>query len=261
MTTAEGSRACPPLSQCGLVELRQYTFTAAGRAPFVDLFEESLVEPQEEGGMRVAGTFLDDADPGRFVWFRGFADRAARLRGLEDFYLGPLWPRYRDAVNRHLLDSDDVLLLAPVDPPHPPAEPAQPRAAAGSEPSRDVVRVTVLEHDDPDLSPWLAAELHPVLERALGGPVAAWRSADVPNDFPRLPVRDARAYVWAVTWADREAADAADGRLADDPAWRERVIPRLADTGARLRDLTLRPTARSQHPAPHPVTRVEGATR
>jgi hypothetical protein len=36
--------------------------------------------------MQVIGQFRDLDAPERFVWLRGFADMAARRRGLESFY-------------------------------------------------------------------------------------------------------------------------------------------------------------------------------
>jgi hypothetical protein len=72
------------------------------------------VEPQEELGARVIGTFRDVQRPDRFVWIREFADMAARLAALSGFYGGPVWKEHRDAANARMIDSDDVLLPEPV---------------------------------------------------------------------------------------------------------------------------------------------------
>src|SRR5260370_31411060 len=65
--------------------------------------------------MRVLGQFRDSDDANRFVWLRGFRDMPSRAEALGAFYGGPVWKANRTAANATMVDSDDVLLLRPVD--------------------------------------------------------------------------------------------------------------------------------------------------
>ena len=85
------------------------------RETLIDLFDRELVETQEAAGMRVLGQFRDLDDPDAFVWLRGFRDMPARGRALTAFYDGPVWERHGGAAGATMIDSDDVLLLRPVD--------------------------------------------------------------------------------------------------------------------------------------------------
>src|SRR5260370_5598377 len=108
-----------------VVELRQYTLHPGSRDHLIGLFERELIESQEAAGMAVLGQFRDMDDPDRFVWLRGFSDMPARAGALRRFYGGPVWRAHRDEANATMIDSDNVLLLRPVEPrlglPAPPA--------------------------------------------------------------------------------------------------------------------------------------------
>lgn len=97
-----------------IVELRQYTLHPGQRDVLIDLFESTFIEPQLAAGMQIPGTFRDLDDPDRFVWFRTFPDMDARKQALTTFYSGPIWKANRDAANATMIDSDNVLLLRPV---------------------------------------------------------------------------------------------------------------------------------------------------
>src|SRR5262249_30404874 len=81
------------------VELRQYTMVPGRLDEFLAIFERKLIGPQADWGAPVLGIFRDRNRPDFFVWLRGFADMAARLRALEGFYNSPLWKEHREAVN------------------------------------------------------------------------------------------------------------------------------------------------------------------
>src|SRR5882672_4745772 len=80
----------PPtiLDTSTVIELRQYRLHPGKRNALIDLFEQSLVEPQEAAGMRVLGQFRDKNDADRFVWLRGFRDMPSRAEALQSFYGG-----------------------------------------------------------------------------------------------------------------------------------------------------------------------------
>jgi hypothetical protein len=238
---------CPSMAEASVVELRQYTLRPGRRDTLIELFERELIAPQEAIGMRVGGVFCDRRDPDRFVWFRGFADLAARHRALNGFYTGPVWKEHNRAANATMLETDDVLLLRPTTPPRPVAGPAPPPADA-----REWVVVSVYEYPaDEELTGWLTVDVQPLLEDVLGVPVGAWRTEPAPNSVPSLPVRDGvNAFVWTATFADEtHYRDAWAGLVAGDD-WRRLVAPRLTGTLTAHQHLDLRPTPGSAHPAP-----------
>jgi quinol monooxygenase YgiN len=98
-----------------IVELRQYTLHPGRRDELIELFDREFVETQEDAGIAVLGQFRDLRDPDKFVWLRGFADMPGRAAALQRFYGGPVWAAHRDAANATMIDSDDVLLLRPLD--------------------------------------------------------------------------------------------------------------------------------------------------
>jgi hypothetical protein len=233
------------MATAGVTELRQYTLVPGTRQTLLDVFETHLVEPQEDVGMRVGGTFADRDDPDRFVWFRGFSDMAGRLRGLEAFYGGPVWAEHAATANATMLDSDDVLLLRPTDPPHPPAAAVERAPVGSSRWGDDWAVVEVWRHQpDPGLEQLLATVGHALLERAAGTEVATWRSETAVNDFPRLPVRAETVFVWSATFPDESSYAEARQRLESELA-----ASGLLDQVERLQHLRLRPTPRSEHPS------------
>ena len=236
------------LADCPVVELRRYTLHPGRLPELLAVFERHLIQPQEDSGMVVGGTFRDQDDPSSFTWLRGFADHEARVRALEAFYGGPVWARYSDEANATMVDSDDVLLLRPTQPPHPPP-PAVPRNGPDGRPGQERVLLGThgLSADAGAVDDWFAATGCLALEATLGVRVAAWRTDPTPNGFPRLPVRDERALAWLAVFPDMLARAGAVARLATAEVGRE-----LDRRSTWRRTLRLSPTVRSAHPAPVP---------
>jgi NIPSNAP len=164
-----------------IVELRQYTLRPGRRDDLVTLFDREFVESQQELGMTVLGQFRDLDRPDRFVWLRGFPDMAARLRGLREFYGGPVWQEHGPAANDTMLDWDDVLLLRKIVSPPP-------QAGRGV----GVLTATLWFRDRPfdaEFTAWFAEQDT--------GAVVALSTEYTANDFPALPVREGEhAFVW-----------------------------------------------------------------
>jgi quinol monooxygenase YgiN len=196
------------------------------------VFERELVETQEAVGIRILGTFRDPDDPNSFVWLRGFTDMSARADALQAFYGGPVWAQHRDAANATMIDSDNVLLLRPLDEAsrldldpsrRPPLQAARAHAGAASvticplEPSRTAAFRDLFE-----------AEIEPTLRQAGANVRARFVTEHSENTFPALPVReDEEVFVWLSLFSDDRARDehvaSVDlnallaGRLASDP--------------------------------------------
>lgn len=216
-----------------VIELRRYTLHPGQRDVLIDLFEREFLEPQEALGLQVLGTFRDLDDDNRFVWLRGFADMAMRPQALAAFYDGPVWKRHRMAANATMLDSDDVLLLRPVD-------------AGAQVGAAGLVTATVCQvgRGGPDApvaafergvrAPWLAAGSDWVVGLVTDA---------APNNFPRLPVREGESViVWLSGFADAAAQQRHAGQLAKASAWTD-WCTQLAGAPQTLR---LTPTARSR---------------
>jgi hypothetical protein len=240
----------PQVAGAPVVELRRYTLEPGARDRLIEIFEDHLVEAQEATGMRLGGLFRDQGNLERFVWMRAFASMQARREALTAFYGGPVWEMHRAAANVTMVDSDDVFLLRPTIPAHPALPPEAPRSARTAAPGEERVLITTYLHDaDESLETWLAHDVHPVIEAALGTRVATWRTEPGPNTYPALPVRPGHAFVWAATFVDEAARLAAIARLETSPEWAA-VLPVLASRVRSREVMQLEPTARSQHPRP-----------
>ena len=215
-----------------VVELRQYTLHPGRRGALIDLFEREFVESQEAVGMTLIGQFRDLDDPDRFVWLRGFPDMEARRRSLEAFYFGPVWQAHREAANATMVDSDNVLLLKPLedDPDFPLGERA-PTGAAGPGPGRVLAGVHALTGPDDPLPDRFRQTAVPALRQAGAISISALVTGTAANTFPQLPVREGEpVLVWLAVFTDPEAVDAA-----------RRLFPEQS-----IQRLRLEPTARSR---------------
>lgn len=213
-----------------VIELRQYTCHPGGRDRLIQLFERAFVAPQDALGAHVLGTFRDRDDPDRFVWLRGFEDYAARPEALTTFYGGPVWKAYREAANATMLDSDNVLLLKPVDPW---------RRSRSALPREVLVYIHYL--DDALVAPFaafFAGTMRRQIEADGGEILGTFVSETRANNFPPLPVRERdRVFVWAVYPRGGEAAFLARRRART--GWRETageaLLPALMRKPERLR--------------------------
>ena len=251
-TTLAPPAAAPALEDCAVIELRDYLLHPGQRDALIALFEREFVETQEAEGMRVMGTFTDLDRPDRFVWLRGFASMATRLRGLEAFYTGATWAAHRAAANATMIDVSDVHLLRWARPTWALVTPAnaRPRSGSGARPPATLYQLDLCTLRAPVDAAWRRSferEVLPLLVECGAAPCAVLETEAAPNDYPRLPVRSAETvFAWLSRHADADAAARAGERLARSEAWSEVVLPRLlAASAAPMQQLRLRPTARS----------------
>jgi hypothetical protein len=214
-----------------VIELRQYTLYGGRRDELMRLFRHEFIVPQAAVGATVLATFRDLDDPDRFVWWRGFADMDSRLQALGAFYGGEVWAKHRAAANATMVDSDNVLLLESLD-----SRPDLTPRTAG------VLRVAI--HSLNEVATALFTEFldafYARLVRACGGAVSArFASEAAPNNFPKLPVRAAKVFVWCAHFADLETERAFSTRLHAASGWRdtakEAVLPALVSKPEVLR--------------------------
>lgn len=233
-----------------VIELRQYTLHAGKRDALIELFEKEFIESQEASGMRVLGQFRDVDDPNRFVWVRGFRDMPSRLQALQSFYGGPAWKAHRDAANSTMADSDDVLLLRPVDAGYGfPLPKERPPATATQRATALVVATIYLLTTpvDDDFVRFFESRVSPVMVETGAAPIAAFRTEYAENNFPALPVRTREnAFVWFSSFATAADHERHLASLRESGTWNDVVKPELLK---RLKSppqqLRLAPTARS----------------
>ncbi|MFD9891855.1 NIPSNAP family protein [Amycolatopsis sp. NPDC059027] len=229
-----------------VLELRRYTTVPGRRDDLVALFEREFVESQEAVGARLYGQFTEPAEPGKFLWLRGFRDMESRRAALGAFYTGPVWRRHSAAANATMTDSSDVLLLRPAGPGFPaPAEPRPPVDADDVPSSR--LAVTICHPVGPGFAEFFAETVRPVLAEAGAPPPACFETEPAENTFPRLPVREGETvFVWFTRFAGEGAVGRFDTMLESLPAWGKEVLPQLNTRLSRpFQRLVLAPTPRS----------------
>lgn len=236
---------------CTVIELRQYITYPGKRDDLFTLFEREFIESQEAVGIHVLGQFRDANDPYRFTWLRGFSSMPARQQALTDFYFGPLWKTWKSAANATLYDNDDVLLLKPASPGsgfvldaarRPPKDAAAPPAG--------LVVATLYYFKQPASAEFIAgfnADLAPIFQRSGAQILGRFVSEHSANTFPQLPVReDVNVFAWFARFADRNAYEQYNARLAQDARWRDPLFSALYKSLARApQTLMLEPSARS----------------
>jgi hypothetical protein len=226
---------------CAVLDLRQYRLFPGRRDELIDVFDREFVEGQEAYGMHLAGQFRDLDDEDRFVWLRGFSSLEARAEALNGFYYGPTWKAHAAAANATMKDSDNALLLRPVElgPGWPTLD--TPR---GSVESGAVVVGAVYHRPSADdgFVEFFTSEVAPVLPPL----VAVFETLPAENNFPALPLRDETVLVWFARFDDEAAWEGQRRRLAESAEWQE-ISAELDRSGLKPpQSLRLRPTARSQ---------------
>ncbi len=251
MLTALAAGATPaagaPMTRCcPILELRQYTLHRDCRERFTALFEREFLESQEKLGAHVVGQFHDLDDPDRFVWVRGFESMESRLAALTGFYGGDLWKAKRTEANASIADSDNVLLLKPL------------QAGGGFEASeRDRgaaagVIVGEIHYVAPELmgdfSALFDARIRPHLETLGATTLTTLVTETSANTFPRLPIRAGdHVLIWFARFPDEKAERAFVQARRVQSGWRDgmadAVLPALMRKPERVR---LTPQRRSR---------------
>jgi len=233
-------------SEDSVFELRQYTLYGGRRDTLIDLFEKNFIESQEVVGAHVIGTFRDLDDPDRFVWLRGFQNMAARQQALEAFYgSSPAWNAHRKEANATMVDSDNVMLLR-----NSSSQPAFSRSTTDKSASNALYGVTIYYIggvDATQFAQFFERIILPHIQTLGAHPVAMLATNGAPNNFPRLPVRDDRVFLWIARWASEADYESFFRQMSGWSGWRdtapEGALPALMRKPERLR---LKPTTRSK---------------
>lgn len=223
-TTGNAMDTVAHLQDFQVIELRRYTTAPNERAHFVRYFDTYFPEAFQQLGAMVFGQFTERADAKHFTWLRGFKDLNARPIVNAAFYYGPVWKEHRTRVNAILPDSDNVLLLQPLQagsgiPVLPAVNPVTEPAGA-----RGVVVAQVFAVQAGHESEFSRQAQAAFGRYAMPGvhPSGVLVSLDVANNFPQLPIRtDGPWLVWI-------------GVVRDDAVLQHDLLPAMADVARSL---------------------------
>jgi hypothetical protein len=231
-------------SQDTVFELRQYTLYGGKRDTLIALFEKDFIESQQAVGANVIGTFRDLDDPDRFVWIRGFRDMPTRGQALDSFYgSSPAWLAHKKEANTTMVDSDNVLLLRPAS--------SQPEFHSAHPASSDAIYGATIYYlggvDEAQFKEFFDSVILPHLRELGVQPVAVLMTDEVPNNYPRLPIRDKeRVFLWVAPFPSDQAYKSFASQMRAWSGWRDKapeaVLPAVMRKPEQLR---LKPTTRS----------------
>ena len=173
--------------------------TEGEREHFAQYFQSYFPEALQKLGAIVFGQFLERKNHNLFTWIRGFKNMDARATINAALYYGPLWKEHRATMNNLLVDSDNVLLLRPLNQERgvlvlPAVDPVYETNGAQGVLVAQIfaVKTNSIETFAQQAEPTFAAY------RGAGAREAGVLvTLDMPNNFPQLPIRTDGPYlVW-----------------------------------------------------------------
>lgn len=236
-----------------LFELRRYRLKPGAFDDLLTLFEGEFVHTQQAVGMDVPAIYRDIDDPDAFVWLRSFENIDARAEALATFYSGEVWKRFGSAANATMVNSDNVLLLAPgrLGSDFVPASGAHTETPQGpSDKGLITISVCALAPGrEQEFAGFFETQARPLIEQAGARIDATFVTAGEKNSFPRLPVREGEpVFVWIAAFPNAEAEVAYRSRLEQTAAWQDTVFPDLdRRIWRQIETVRLIPTGRSRH--------------
>jgi hypothetical protein len=181
-----------------VLEFRRYTIKPGQRDNFARYFDTLFPEAFQQLGALAIGQFLERDHVDGFTWIRGFKTIDDRAIVNSAFYFGPVWKEHKATLNGILDDSDNVLLLTPLDDRGLAVLPAVDAVRdAPGERGRVLAQIfRVSAGGTAEFAARAAASF--AKYRAAGAREAAVLvTLDVANNFPALPIRTDGPYlVW-----------------------------------------------------------------
>ena len=186
------------LNDFQVIEFRRYIVKEGEREHFAEYFESYFPEAFQQLGAIAFGQFFERKNPVGFTWIRGFKDTNARAIINAGFYYGPLWKEHRSTMNSLLVDSDDVLLLRPLDPEHgiPVLPSVDPIKEGNGAQGVVVAQIFGVQPDNVDAFAQQAKATFASYRTAGAREAGILVTLDAPNNFPQLPVRTDGPYLW-----------------------------------------------------------------
>lgn len=235
-----------PSTDYTVIELRRYTIKDGRTDDFARYFETWFPEAFQQLGAIALGQFTEPGEPNKFTWMRAFHHMDARATANAAFYYGPVWKEHRSTLNDLMVDSDDVLLLRPLDAAHgvPALGAVDPVREPGGAQGLVVAQIFPIKPDATREFERAAPAAFGLYREAGAHDAGLLVTPDAPNNFPQLPVRTDGPYlVWLGVF---DGIDTVRTRL---PSVAVQVASQLAATGLLRGEptlLVLRPTPRSR---------------
>jgi len=199
VSTAGTAKPSSLLTDFQVVEFRRYTIRDGEREHFAQYFESYFPEAFQQLGAIAVGQFLERGNSSRFTWLRAFhtMDDRAKVNAL--FYYGPLWKEHSATLNSLMTDSDNVLLLRPLNREQgililPAVDPVKEgKGAQGVA----IAQIFPIKAGNVDAFAKQAEAMFSRYREAGACQAAVLVTLDAPNNFPQLPVRtDGPFLVW-----------------------------------------------------------------
>jgi hypothetical protein len=182
-----------------VVELRRYAIKEGQREHFARYFESYFPEAIQALGGIAFGQFFERENRTWFTWMRGFKDIDARAAVNAALYYGPLWKEHASTMNDLMLDSDNVLLLRPLVPGRgitvlPAVDPVREEKGAQGV---AVAQIFPVKAGAVEAFARLSEDSFARYRAAGAREAGVLVTLDVPNNFPKLPIRTDGPYlVW-----------------------------------------------------------------
>jgi NIPSNAP len=239
---AEPMNNLPHSTVFQVFEFRRYTIKPGKREQFARYFESYFPEAFQQLGALAVGEFFE-RDPDGFTWIRAFRSIEDRAIINGAFYYGPVWKEHKATLNELMLDSDNVLLLAPLHPQDgiavlPAVDPVTEASGAQGIVVAQIFSVV------PGRMAALAEQANSAFAQyrhAGACEAAVLATLDVPNNFPQLPVRTDGPYlVWI-------------GVIKDEASFKSKLSSLMTESGHALAGTGLvrgEPETTTMTPAP-----------
>jgi len=201
-----------------VIEFRRYTVKEGEREHFAEYFESYIPEAFQQMGAIAFGQFFERKNPVGFTWMRGFKNTDARAVINAGFYYGPLWREHAFTMNSLMVDSDNVLLLRPLNPERgvtvlPSVDPVTERKGAQGV---VVAQIFAVKANSVDAFAQEAEAAFAGYRAAGAREAGVLVTLDAPNNFPQLPVRTDGPYlVWLGIVKDNQALETQFTPLAE----------------------------------------------
>jgi hypothetical protein len=229
-----------------VVELRRYTIKSGQRERFARYFDTWFPEAFQQLGSLAVGQFLERDHADGFTWIRVFKSMGDFAIVKSAFYYGPVWQEHKKTLNDMIVDSDNVLLLTPLDPARGIAALAAPDPTIDSNTNRGVALAQIFRAKPESLNELTRRAKSAFGKyRAAGAREAALLvTLNTTNTYPLHPIRtDGPFLVWIGVVSDDVSARA---RVTDEM---ERAAHTLAESSllqAAPETIVMAPTQRSR---------------
>lgn len=187
----------PHLTDFRVVEFRRYIIRDGERSHFARYFDTYFPEAFQQLGAIAFGEFFERDEPSRFTWLRGFHTIEERAIANSAFYYGPVWKEHKTTLNNLMTDSDNVLLLRPLNPATqipilPAVDPViEKQGAEGIV----VAEIFAVKAGNVDAFAKQAEAIFARYQNAGVRQASILVTLDIPNNFPQLPVRTDGPYL------------------------------------------------------------------